>query len=97
MQILSRLGPLVLLIRDSLVGCSGLHIRDYCRVVVIAGSDEHVLLGLVFFDSIESKSHLQMLVGIYAVIARPIESQVIIHVLLPFHVILLLDADICKI
>ena len=95
---LSGLDPLLLLILDSLVGCCGLHIRDYffC-VVVIAASDEHVLLGLVLFDSIESKSHLQMLVGIYAVIARPIESQVIIDVLLPFHVILLLDADICKI
>ena len=56
-----------------------------------------MLLGLVLFDGIERKSHLQMLVGIHTEIARPIETQVIIDVLLSFHVILLLDADVCQI
>ncbi len=56
-----------------------------------------MLLGLVLFDGIESKSHLQMLIGIYTVIARPIETQVIINILLSFHVILLLDADVGQI
>ena len=53
--------------------------------------------GFVLFDGIESDSHFEMLISINTVIAGSVKHQIIIHVLLPFHVVLLLDANIGKI